>query len=115
MANKRKYPRLKDGVKVVCKVCGEEGEANMDVLDVGAGGLRLPVIEKLNPGTKVELSLLMPDEKDPFCAFGTVVWQSDKPAKTKEGGRYFETGVEFEKLRLTDKIRLIQYVYSRLT
>ena len=38
MPDKREYRRLKDGVKVIYKITGKEGEREMVSLDVGARG-----------------------------------------------------------------------------
>lgn len=114
MRDRRKYPRLKDGVKAIYKPMGEEGEHNLHVLDVSAGGLRLPVKQKLELGTILELKVMIPQTDESFFVLGKVVWQSPNPTRTKAGKIYYETGVEFQKIDLKERIRLIHYVHDNL-
>ncbi len=114
MVERRRYYRLKDGVKVVYKVSGKLGEINSSVFDVGGGGLCLPISQKIGPGTNLELNLLLPDNKDSFFAFARVVWQEKAPQKDKNGQNYYNTGIEFLKVDLKNRLQIIHYVHTSL-
>lgn len=110
---KRKYRRIRNGVKAVYKVMGVEGEYDLSVINLSGGGLCLPLNKKMSKGTLLELYLNMPHEKEPFFALAKVAWQSQAPV-SKEGKPYYETGIEFLKLGLRDKMRIIRYIYNKL-
>lgn len=110
---RRKYSRVRDGVRAIYKVMGVEGEYDLAVLNLSGGGMCLPLSQKMKKGTLLELNLNMPPEKEPFFALAEVVWQSPDPI-SKEGKAYYETGIEFLRLGLKDKMRIIRYIYKRL-
>lgn len=110
---RRKYSRVRDGVRAVYKVMGVEGEYDLGVLNLSGGGMCLPLNQKMKKGTLLELNLNMPPEKEPFFALAEVVWQFPDPI-SKEGKVYYETGIEFLRLSLKDKMRIIRYIYKRL-
>ncbi len=114
MIERRRYHRVKDGVRVIYKVLGVNGESRMHALDVGAGGLRLPLKERIKPGTLLELGMLLPQDKEPFFCLTKVVWQADEAQKDKHGQDYYETGVEFVRIDIRQRLRLIHYVYPLL-
>lgn len=110
---RRKYRRIKDSAKAVYKVMGVEGEYNLTVLNLSGGGLCLPLSHKINKGTLLELNLNMPQDKDPFFVLAKVVWQSEAPVN-RDGKPYYDTGIEFLKMGLRDKMRIIRYIYNKV-
>lgn len=114
MTERRRYRRVKDGVRVIYKVLGVNGESQMHSLDIGAGGLRLPLKDKLDPGTLLELGLFLPQDREPFFCLTRVVWQADESKKDKGDQGYYETGVEFVRIDIRQRLRLIHYVYPLL-
>lgn len=113
MIEKRKYERVKDGAKVVYKVMGVKGEYLTPALDMGGGGLRLPLQEKIKPGTFLELNISLPDDKEPFFGLVKVAWQGPAVSKSKEGKGYYETGIEFIKVGLENRKRIVRYVNAQ--
>jgi len=112
--DKRRYRRLKNGVRVIYKVMGEQGESVLPVVDVGGGGIRLQLKDKLKKGDFLELGLLMPQDKDPFFILAKVAWQSEKLGKNENGQDMYETGIEFLKLDIQHRMLLIHYVYEKI-
>lgn len=110
MLEKRKYARIPDGARVVYKVMGVKGEHLTPALDIGSGGLRLPLLEKIKPGTLLELNILLPDNQEPFFGLVKAVWQSPKAAQGKNGETYYETGIEFIKVGLKNRRRIVKYI-----
>lgn len=92
---------------------GVEGEYDLAVINLSGGGLCLPLSQKINKGTLVELNLHVPHEKEPFYALAKVVWQS-QASISKEGKVYYETGIEFLRLGIREKMRIIRYIYNKL-
>jgi hypothetical protein len=111
---KRKFPRLKDGAKVICKFFGVAGETEEEAIDISQGGIRILLKEKANPGILLELGVLLPQEPDPFYALAKVVWQAEKRKLAPDKQLYYETGVEFIKMDMAHKILMIRYIYGRL-
>lgn len=110
MIEKRKYARIPDGAKVVYKVMGVKGEHLTPALDMGSGGLRLPLQEKVKPGTLLELNILLPDNQEPFFGLVKAVWQSPAATQGKNGETYYETGIEFIKVGLENRRRIVKYI-----
>lgn len=112
MAERRKYPRLKDGVKVIYKRLGINGEYELLSSNLGGGGVCLPLKERIKPGSLLELGLRLPQDKEPFFCLVKVVWQAEQSEKGKDGQDYYETGVEFLRIDLNQRIRIIRYVLA---
>jgi c-di-GMP-binding flagellar brake protein YcgR len=112
---RRRYHRIKDGVKVIYKKTGQLGENKIHVLDVGGGGVRLPLQDKMESGTYLELGLILPEQRDSFYVFARVVWQSKEPRKVQDGKEYYETGIEFLKMSLKERLQVIHYVHTETT
>ncbi|MCX5708216.1 MAG: PilZ domain-containing protein [Candidatus Omnitrophica bacterium] len=111
---KRKFPRLKDGVKVIYKFMGVLGEKKDEVLDISQGGIRLCLKEKTRPGTLLELAVVITPDSSPFFALAKVVWQSGKRKLGPKRELYYETGVEFLKMDMQHKMLMIEYIYNRI-
>jgi c-di-GMP-binding flagellar brake protein YcgR len=111
---KRKFPRLQDGVKVIYKFMGVMGEKKDDVLDISQGGVRLCLKEKTKPGTLLEMAVTISPDASPFFALAKVVWQSEKRKIGPDKQLYYETGVEFLKMDMQHKMLMIEYIYNRI-
>ena len=111
---RRRFPRLADGIKVIYKFMGIAGEKKKAVQDVSQGGIRLLFAEKAKPGTVLELGLFLPHETTPFFVLGRVAWQIDKPRAAEDNKKYYETGIEFMNIDIEHKMLLIQYIYGRI-
>lgn len=111
---RRRFRRLKNGVRVIFKVLHKKGENELPSLNIGAGGVCVPLKNKLKPGELLELGLILPSEGKPFYSFAKVVWQTSIPKKDDEGNSYFETSVEFVRMNSSDRKKLIRYIYSLL-
>ena len=110
---KRKYQRIKDGARVIHKIMGVKGEQLAHVLDMGAGGFRLPLKEKLAPGTLLELSIYLSHEKEPFFGLAKIAWQNSDLTKADKGD-YYETGIELIRVGLENRKLIIRYINSFL-
>ena len=106
--NRRKYPRA--DVVVGAEVRCEHDEASFQVntTNIGAGGICVVLPEMLPAGTKLCLSLRLPDSDTAFEVAGTVTWTLRQRTllKRKQGG--FETGIEFVDIEQHDRERLIR-------
>jgi len=73
--------QIKDGILG----CGSRS------LDISKGGIRLPIVQKLKPGTILELEINIENVSQPIKAIGEIMWIS----KRKPGRYPFEVGVKF--------------------
>lgn len=105
---RRVFKRIRDGVKVIYKVLEMKREKEVSPIDIGGGGVRLSLKEKLAPSTVLELMLILPDEDHPFYSVGEVIWQRYDATR----GQY-ETGIKFVRMNLEDRRRLIRFVHSK--
>ncbi len=111
---KRKFPRVSDGVKVIYKFMGVIGEKEEGAVDIGQGGIRLLLKEKTKPGALLELGMSLPHDPSLFFTLAKVVWQAEKLKLAADKQQYYETGVEFLKMDVEHKMLMIQYIYDRL-
>ncbi len=63
---KRKFPRVSDGVKVVYKFMGVSTEKEEVSVDIGQGGIRFLLKEKTKPGALLELGMSLPHDSGLF-------------------------------------------------
>ena len=111
---KRKFPRVSHGVKVVYKFMGVSGEKEEGAVDIGQGGIRLLLKEKAKPGSLLELGMSLPHDPGLFFTLAKVAWQSEKGKLAPDKEFYYETGVEFVKMDVEHKMLMIQYIHNRL-
>jgi c-di-GMP-binding flagellar brake protein YcgR len=112
--NKRRYYRLKDGVKISYTITGQPFGKEFQSLDLGGGGVRAWLPERIFAGTQLDISLLLPQESQDFKALARIAWQMPVPKKEKNGKEYFETGIEFLRMDLKDRLQIIHYVHTRI-
>ncbi|HAH20616.1 MAG TPA: hypothetical protein DCL49_06920 [Candidatus Omnitrophica bacterium] len=113
MAEKRTYLRVKDGATVIYKTMGVMGEYPLHVLDISAGGVRLPLKEKIKAGTLIELQISLPEDKEPFFGLAKIAWQHDAAVKDKTNTLFYETGVQFIRVGVNNRKRILRYVLSQ--
>ena len=95
---RRCFERIEDFVSVRYRTIGGKIEDASSVKDVGGGGIRLSLPERLNPGTTVDLEITIPDISKPFPAVGEVIWIREVGISGDSVARYFDTGIKFIKI-----------------
>ncbi|MCM8819248.1 MAG: PilZ domain-containing protein [Candidatus Omnitrophica bacterium] len=71
--------------------------------NVGAGGIRVIIEEKLNIGEIVGLELYLFEEKEPIPCKGRVVWVVEKESRYRKNLFFFDTGFEFSQISDVDR------------
>ena len=94
IVEKRMHPR----VNVTCKISAVFGERilvfNVHTENLGLGGARFILGEKLNIPTTVDIELHFPDQKASVKCKGEVIWANEiNPIGVKP--QFFDTGVRF--------------------
>ncbi len=91
---KRRFPRA----SIVCKITAVFAERllvfNSHTENIGEGGIRVILEEKLHISTEVEVELFLLDRERPLKCKGQVIWTEEiSPVGTEP--RFFDTGIEF--------------------
>ncbi len=115
MTEKRKFERIKDGAKVIYKVMGVKGEYPLEAIDMGAGGFRLPLYEKVPPGTLLELHISLSKDNEPFFGLAKVAWQDSRLKKDKKNIPCYETGVEVIKVGIENRKRIVKHIRTHIS
>jgi len=113
-SERRRFPRLKHGIKVIYKFMGIVGEKKDEVIDVSQGGIRIYLKDKTETGTILELAISISSEASPFFTLAKVAWQSPKRKLGPDKKLSYETGVEFLKMDMQHKMLMIEYIYNRI-
>lgn len=108
---RRQFRRIKGKTRVIFKILRDKGEQVVEIFNMGGGGICIPLGVKVNPGTSLEIGVLLPGEDEPFYVFAEVCWQAEKYIKDECGKSYFETGIKFLRMEGEERKRLINYVY----
>lgn len=111
MEERRRYVRLDTSIEVHYKVVGRIEEHRTSTKDIGGGGIRLILFERLDEGALLELEMAVPHEPGKIFAKGEVVW-IDEFVVSGPGGeeRHFEAGIRFVEIAPDDREKLMKHV-----
>ena len=96
--DRRIYDRLDNIVSVKYKIKGRLDKSSSMPRNVGGGGIRLALHERLPLGAQVDLEISVPNNPQPITALGKVVWVETFNIKNGEEITYYETGIQFIKV-----------------
>ena len=113
MQERRMFQRIEDIVSV--RYTTRKGKLKYVTLvkDLGGGGIRLSLAERLGPGTVVDLEIAIPDDPKPFAAVGEVVWQEEVNISGESVGRYYDTGIKFTEIDPVCLGRVYTYFHQK--
>ncbi|OQX86646.1 MAG: hypothetical protein B6D55_05540, partial [Candidatus Omnitrophica bacterium 4484_70.2] len=107
---RRKYVRLPVSLEIECSLEGEEGEVKKaQVKDITIGGVRIILDKQYQPGANLLLKIFLLPELEPIILKGRIVWQTKVQ---KNDTVYFETGVEFTDIEISDKLRIRRFMFD---
>ena len=105
MQEKRKYLRINKSMVVSYAISRNFLKSGSRSQNVSLGGMALPTIQRLEPGTILDMEIQLEEEKKAVPIMAEVVW-----SQRKVDSRYpFEAGVKFFEVNDFDRdnIRLI--------
>ncbi len=111
MIERRRYRRIDNTAKVVFKILDKK-EEEVEVINVCAGGVCIPLKEKVEKDTFLEIGIILPGQNVPFYAFAKVIWQDKTPMQDNKGNRYFRTGISFIRMNKDDRKKLINHIHK---
>lgn len=112
MERKRKYLRLEGNTGIILKFCNGQGEEEMPLSNVSAGGARVFLNREIEAGMSVKLNLKLPTDNNFFFVLGKIIRCERSLKKDNQGKCYFELGIKFLKMGIADRKNLIKYIYE---
>ena len=111
MSEHRGYIRLRESLKIDYKIVEPVGGLGGSFSeDISGGGIRLPLKERLRPGTILDLEIHLPEFTEPIKATGEVVWLHGRDNVEFP----FVVGIKFIKIDQFDRGKLLNYIRKRI-
>jgi len=103
--NKRKYPRLDISLDTRYRVLESLGEhAETVTKNISERGICIPLDEHVEPGTRLEITITIPNEPVPVQGIGQIAW-----VRKNESTGLYEAGIELVHIKKQDRDRLWKY------
>lgn len=80
--------------------------------DIGGGGVRVVIEERLVISSLVGLELYIERDTKPIVCKGRVVWVVERESVYRKGFIFFDTGIEFVDINESDRETIIDIVES---
>lgn len=78
--------------------------------NIGGGGVRVVIEEKLSISDKVGLEIYIYEDKEPIICKGRVVWVLEKECSYRKNLLFYDTGIEFYDIKEEDRNKLKEVV-----
>ena len=92
--NNRVFERVSGELAVRYSPQGTDGEFCSTTRNISGGGIRMPLLKKLKPGTTLDMEIFKHNTDMAFRCMGRVVWTWDSLTDKKDEESY-EAGVKF--------------------
>jgi c-di-GMP-binding flagellar brake protein YcgR len=102
----RRYVRLGLQLPMQFEIVGSHRVGQSQTRDFSPEGIRFTAEQSLPVGTQIEVTLQLPDRKDPVRFVGEVVWSE---ARLEEATAASDVGVRFVKISKRDQELLLHY------
>jgi len=77
---------------------------NTEAENVGEGGIRVFLNEKLDPKVKLDIEIFPPDKGFPIKCKGELIWMNERAAN--KGEPMFDAGIRFTEISPEEKARI---------
>ncbi len=109
MQERRKYIRVNEDLTIGYQVLKSFRRVTSHSEDISGGGIRLPVLQPLQPGMVLELEFRLPKENKIFKVVGEVAWQD-----RLEGMNFkYIVGIKFKDIDENIRNRIVNYVKDK--
>ena len=110
MTERRKFARLDTRLPIAYRTLASDTPVEAASRNIGAGGICLFVKEPLQPGTRLEVTLTLPDRERPITVAVEVTWcQQYELIGRASGGRLIEAGVSFLSIDPQDREAIMRH------
>ncbi|MDO8603007.1 MAG: PilZ domain-containing protein [Candidatus Omnitrophota bacterium] len=92
--NNRLFERVSGELAVRYSPQGTDGEFCSTTRNISGGGIRMPLLKKLKPGSMLNMEVFKHNTDIAFRCMGKVMWAWDAPSDAKEN-HIFEAGIKF--------------------
>jgi len=92
--NNRLFERVNGELAVRYSPLGTDGEFCSTTRNISGGGIRMPLLKKVKPGSMLDMEIFRHGTDMVFRCMGKVMWVWDAPAQSDEG-HAFEAGIKF--------------------
>ena len=82
--------------------------------NIASGGMCLVAFEPIAKGEILNLSIAIPQKKEPITVQGKVVWQSEFIVGDRASSKSYDTGVEFTNINADDFKVIQKYVADEI-
>ena len=82
--------------------------------DFSEGGLSIPVGEYLKPGSRLRLTIELPDDRRPVIVSGEVLWCKERTSAIGRTGTYYEAGMRLNDITGESKERFTRFICEML-
>jgi len=106
---RRQFVRIDDSTKVRYQVIKSFRLVTSHTENISEGGIRLPILQRLQPGMVLEVELYFPQHSKPAVVTGTIVW-------IKEVGDLkfpFVVGIKFLSVDQASLNKIRTYIQSK--
>ncbi|MCQ9208341.1 MAG: PilZ domain-containing protein [Omnitrophica bacterium] len=116
---KRRYVRIDLATKVNFRIKGKDKKetslvpASAISNNISVEGICFRSEQQLPPGTKLELQVVLPSEKEPLILSGKVKWSHPTQGTGEDKGK-FDVGVQLYIFGNSDENRYLRYVSERM-
>jgi c-di-GMP-binding flagellar brake protein YcgR len=106
MQERRQYIRLSKSLIIIYRVKNQFLRSGTRSKDICAGGICLPVFQRLESGTILELEIRLSEYGKPIKAIGEVAWVR----KIEDAQFPFEIGIKFINIDASEQRIILDYV-----
>ena len=111
---RRRYIRLETPLKISYVLQNKEKILKVTSKDISPVGVRFEAVEKIEVGSRVDLTLHLPKSSNPVHAQGKLVWIKKL---TLEDDSPYDAGIEFVRIEEDNKNTFLKFlcdlIYSR--
>ncbi len=109
-AEKRRQPRI-DNIFIDYSLEKENSQKiSTFAKNISACGICILLLENIEIGTTVFLTIYLPDGEGPIHTKGETIWTKPSPFLIKNGKNHFEAGINYNGIADTDQARILQTV-----
>ena len=115
MEERRQFVRLDTRLEITCTVLSSGSAQKTTSKNIGGGGICLFTEQALDPGTRLQVAMKLPDREQPVNFIAEIVWSEPYEVIGKtERQRAVESGVRFVEISPQDRDAVMRHVILTL-
>jgi c-di-GMP-binding flagellar brake protein YcgR len=109
---RRSFPRVPINVEIAYKIISLPEKISNPMIrskDISETGIRIIVLERLDPYTMLDIEFLLPGSKEPIFATGRTIWMEEFMVGSLNSSKAYEVGIEFVSISKEDREKIHQF------